>query len=262
MATKGGSGTFLPAPGDENVAPVIPLRQRQTQPSEASTPRKPLPRERAAFDPELEPADVTLRRRRPPRVALGRVRQAAARLHARPGRMATVLAAMAAAGVLAAVILAQPLTSSGARRASTAALRAGTEDVQTQMSEAAADRSRYLLANKTPAAHDARNQHPRTRTREDVKRVATTARHRSHPRGASTPLRMTAHSSRLVTGGASRLAGIHSSSVNSASSGANPDSGSTGASSASNGSTAQQSPKLPPGPTGVGSANGCNPKCS
>jgi hypothetical protein len=264
MATKGGSGTFLRPPGDDDVAPVIPLRQRQNQPSAPPTPRKPLPRERAAFDPELEPADVALRRRGSPRAALGRVSRAAARLHARPGRLATVgvLAAMAAAGVLAAVILAQPLTSSSARRASTAALRAGPEDVQTQISAASADRSRYLLTNKTLAAHDAPNQHHRTRTRKAVKRVATTAQHPSHPRGASTPTRVTARSSERVTGGASGLSGTHSSPVSSPGSGANADSGSTGASSASNGSTAQQSPKLPPGPTGVGSANGCNPKCS
>ena len=107
MATKGGSGTFLRPPGDDNVAPVIPLRQRRNDPSEPSTPRKPLPRERAAFDPELEPGDVALRRRRPPRAALGRVRQATARLRVRPRLMVTaaVLAAMAAAGVLAAAIL-------------------------------------------------------------------------------------------------------------------------------------------------------------
>jgi hypothetical protein len=264
MATKGGSGTFLRPPGDDDVAPVIPLRQRQNQPSAPPTPRKPLPRERAAFDPELEPADVALRRRRPPRAALGRVRQAAARLHTGPARMAAVgvLAAMATAGVLAAVILAQPFTSSGARRASTAALRAGTEDVQTQVSEADADRSRYLLTNKAPAAHDAPNKHHRTRTRKDVKRVATTARHRSHPRRASTRPRLTARSSELVTGGASGLSGTHSSPASSSGSGINSDSGSTGASSASNGSTAPESPRLPPGPTGVGSANGCNPKCS
>jgi hypothetical protein len=264
MATKGGSGTFLPAPGDENVAPVIPLRQRQNQPPAAPTPRKPLPRERAAFDPELEPADVALRRRRPPRAALGRVRQAAARLHTGPARMAAVgvLAAMATVGVLAVVILAQPLTSSGARRASTAALRAGREDAQTQMSEATADRSRYLLTNKTPAADDAPNKHDRTRTRKDVKRVATTARHRSHPRGPSTPTRVAARSREPVTGGASGLSGTHSSPASSSGSGINSDSGSTGASSASNGSTAPESPRLPPGPTGVGSANGCNPKCS
>src|SRR5947209_2672255 len=141
MATKGGSGTFLPAPGDENVAPVIPLRQRQNEPSAPPTPRKPLPRERAAFDPELEPADVALRRPRPPRAGLGRVWQATARLRVRPRLTATAgaLAAMATAGVLAAVIFAQPLTSSGARRASTAALRAAPEDLQMQISEATAD---------------------------------------------------------------------------------------------------------------------------
>ena len=37
MATKGGSGTFLRAPGDDDVAPVIPLRQRHRDPADAST---------------------------------------------------------------------------------------------------------------------------------------------------------------------------------------------------------------------------------
>ena len=49
-------------PRDDDVAPVIPLRQRQGD-SAPTAVRQPLPRERAAFDPELEPTDVTLRRR-------------------------------------------------------------------------------------------------------------------------------------------------------------------------------------------------------
>src|SRR6185437_17015541 len=108
MATKGGSGTFLRPPGDDHVAPVIPLRQRHNEPAETSPPRKPLPRERAAFDPELEPADVVLQRRRPPGAAWRCVRQATARLRVRPRPTATVavLAAIVTVGVLAAVILA------------------------------------------------------------------------------------------------------------------------------------------------------------
>src|SRR5947209_20456732 len=105
MATKGGSGTLQP-PGDDNVAPVIPLRQR-SEPSEPSTPRKPLPRERAAFDPELEPGDIALRRRRPRPAALSRVRQATARLHLQPHLTVTTgaLAVIAMAGVTTAAIL-------------------------------------------------------------------------------------------------------------------------------------------------------------
>ena len=61
MAGNGGSGTLNP-PSDDDVAPVIPLRQRQATLAPPA-PRRALPRERAAFDPELEPGDVALRRR-------------------------------------------------------------------------------------------------------------------------------------------------------------------------------------------------------
>jgi hypothetical protein len=257
MATKGGSGTFLPAPGDENVAPVIPLRQRQNQPPAAPTPRKPLPRERAAFDPELEPADVALRRRRAPRAGLDRVRQATARLRVRPRLTATAaaLTAMAAAGVLAAVILAQPFTSAGARHAP-------APGVQTQMIEANADRIRYLFTRTTPATHAAPLTHHRGRTSARTKRAVIAARHRSHRNGASTAPPRTAHSGAVVHGQPVVLSGAQSSPVSSSGSSAGSDSGSTGSTSASNGSTARPSATLPPGPTGVGSANGCNPKCS
>jgi hypothetical protein len=258
MATKGGSGTFLPAPGDENVAPVIPLRQRQTEPSKPSTPRTPLPRERAAFDPELEPADVALRRRRAPRAALGRIRQATARLRVRPRLTATAaaLAAMAAAGVLAAGILGpQPFTSAGARHAT-------AQGVHTQMTEANADRIRYLFTRTTPATHAAPLTHHRGRTSARTKRAVIAARHRSHRNGASTAPPRTAHSGAVVHGQPVVLSGAQSSPVSSSGSSAGSDSGSTGSTSASNGSTARPSATLPPGPTGVGSANGCNPKCS
>ena len=265
MATKGGSGTFFRAPGDDHVAPVIPLRQRDNEPS---TPRKPLPRERAAFDPELEPGDVALPRRRPRRAAWGRVREATARLHVRP-RITTVtaagLAVIAMAGVAAAAILGPPFTTAGARHAPTAARRATAQVVQTQMTEASADKARHLLIRRTTSTHHARLtrlQHDRTRTRKGAKRAATTVRHQTHPSRASTRPTTPAQSSALVTGQAAAVSDAQSTPASFPSAGAGSDSGSTGTTSASSSSTAQQSPKLPPGPTGVGSANGCNPKCS
>ncbi|MFL5863731.1 MAG: hypothetical protein ACJ780_23660, partial [Solirubrobacteraceae bacterium] len=111
------------SPGDDNVAPVIPLRQRHNQPSEASPSRRPLPRERAAFDPELEPAEVVLQRRRPLGAAWGRVRPAVARPRVRlqPAAIVAVVAAMVAVGVLVVVILAsQTFSSAGARRSAIA----------------------------------------------------------------------------------------------------------------------------------------------
>ena len=263
MATKGGSGTFLQTPGDDNVAPVIPLRQRQGEPSEASTPRKPLPRERAAFDPELEPADVLLRRRRPRRAAWGRVQHATARLHVRPRPMVTAaaLAAMAMAGAAAAV-LGPPFTSDGPRHSPVAARRATAQVVQTQMTQASADKTRYLLMRRTTGTHRARLTHDRTRTPKAARRAASTARHRTHPKGTSTRPTTTATAGGLATGQPAGLSDTQSSPASSPSSDAGSDSGSAGTTSATHGSAADQSPKLPAGPTGVGSANGCNPKCS
>ena len=251
MATKGGSGTLQP-PGDDNVAPVIPLRQRHSEPSEPSTPRKPLPRERAAFDPELEPGDVALRRRRPRRAAWGRVRHATARLRVRPHLTVTTaaLAAIAMAGVAAAAILGPPFTTAGARHASTAAEHPTAQVVQTQMTDASADKARYLLTRRTTGAHRARLKHDRTRTRKAAKRAATTARHRTQPSGASTRSTTTAHSSGLVTGQAAAVSDTQSSPASSSNSRTGSASGSTAATSTNGGSTADQSPKLPPGPTG------------
>lgn len=133
MAAQGGSGTLKP-PGDDNVAPVIPLRQRRTETTDAPTGTKLLPRERAAFDPELEPADVVLRRRRSPRAAIGRVREATARWHLRPrpGLIAVALAAAAAVGIVAAVVSGPRLfTTAGARPPSTVAQHPTTQVVQT-----------------------------------------------------------------------------------------------------------------------------------
>src|SRR5437588_8270099 len=61
MAGNGGSRILHP-PSDDDVAPVIPLRQRQPTASGSPLPRRELPRERAAFDPEIEPADGVLGR--------------------------------------------------------------------------------------------------------------------------------------------------------------------------------------------------------
>ena len=257
MVTKGGSGTLQP-PGDDNVAPLIPLRQRHTEPSAPSTPRKALPRERAAFDPELEPGDVALRRRRRPRAAFGHVRQATTRLHVRPRPTATAaaLVAVATAGVIAAGVLGpQVFNSAAARRAPTVAQHPAAQVDQTQMNDASADRTRHSLTRPTASTHRSRLTH-RVRTRARTRRSAKVARQRSHHSSASTPQTRTAASSDVATG---QPAASSDTQARSASSGAGSASGST---SASNRSTADQSSNLPPGPTGIGTANGCNPKCS
>jgi hypothetical protein len=264
MATKGGSGTFLRPPGDDDVAPVIPLRQRLDNPSQASVPRK-LPRERAAFDPELELGDIGLQGRRPRRVLLGRAREAIARLHLRPplAFTAMALAAVATAAVIAAAIVEpHPFASVGARRSATDARRPTTALVETQIAEASTDRTRHLLTRTTPrAGHPAGKRH-RDHALATTRRGATTARHRADRKGAHPRSTTTTQSSGVTTSQSAALPDAQSRSLSSNGSGGTSDSGSTGGSSVSNGSTAGQSPQLPPGPTGVGSANGCNPKCS
>jgi uncharacterized membrane protein YgcG len=260
MATKGGSGTFFRPPGDDDVAPVIPLRQRLDKRSEASMPRK-LPRERAAFDPELEPADIALQRRRPRRVAPGRARKAVARLHVRRplAFTAMALAAVATAAVIAAAMVEpHPSAPVGARRTATDARRSTTALVETQMAEASADRTRHLLTRTTPRAGHAAVQHHRGRAPATNRREATTARHQAHHKRARMRSTTTTQSSGVTTSQSAALSG----SITSSGSSGNSDSGSTGSSSVGSGSTAGQSPKLSPGPTGVGSASGCNPKCS
>jgi hypothetical protein len=63
MAGKQGSGTVNPPGDSDDVAPVIPLRQRQDRNGAHSGARGSLPREHAPFDPEIEPGDVALKRR-------------------------------------------------------------------------------------------------------------------------------------------------------------------------------------------------------
>jgi hypothetical protein len=57
MAGKGGNGILNPPSDGDDVAPVIPLRQRQGGETPKQVERRPLPRERAAFDPEIESGD-------------------------------------------------------------------------------------------------------------------------------------------------------------------------------------------------------------
>lgn len=59
---------MIPPADGEEIAPVIPLRQRPQQQPGAG---RRLPQESAAFDPELEPAHVALRKRRGRRIRGG-----------------------------------------------------------------------------------------------------------------------------------------------------------------------------------------------
>jgi len=259
MATQGGSGTLKP-PGDDHVAPVIPLRHRQTEPAGAPTGGKLLPRERAAFDPELELEDDALPRRRWPRAALVRVPRATTRLHIRPHFPATaaVLAAVTAAAVIAAGVLgSQVFTSPGARRPATVAQHPPTQVVQSQLTDANADRSRHWLASRTAATHRARVQHHRARTRATTRHSA-----RSPHQGGSAAPTTTAAADGVATPQSGASSDARSNPTGSATSGVSSASGSTNATSSGTGAPAEQATNLPPGPTGIGSATGCNPKCS
>jgi hypothetical protein len=58
-----------PADGDE-LARVVPLRRRDRELTAAPGARGSLPRERAPFDPEIEPGDIPAKPRLPRTVAL------------------------------------------------------------------------------------------------------------------------------------------------------------------------------------------------
>src|SRR6185437_1716510 len=112
MAGNGGSWTLNP-PSDDDVAPVIPLRQRQATLAPPA-PRRVLPRERAAFDPELEPGEVALRRRPLRAAGLSRLRLPHSDAFLRVRRTRSAIAAAAAAVMLLglwAVVLAARLST-------------------------------------------------------------------------------------------------------------------------------------------------------
>lgn len=71
-----------PADGEE-LARVVPLRRRDRELTAAPGARGSLPRERAPFDPEIEPNE-TLSRRRPPRTVSLHVRRSASRFRRVP----------------------------------------------------------------------------------------------------------------------------------------------------------------------------------
>src|ERR1700757_4971295 len=91
MAATGGSGTLNPPRDGDDIAPVIPLRQRQGAAPVPPPKREPLPRERAAFDPEIESGEVALRRPWRRRVLI-RFSSARPDLHVAWGPRATMVA--------------------------------------------------------------------------------------------------------------------------------------------------------------------------
>ena len=253
MATKGGSGTFLRTPGDDDVAPVIPLRQRHRDPVDASTSRKLLPRERAAFDPELEPADVVLRRRRRPRAALRQIRQASAR-PLRRAMAATALALAVAGGATAAI---SDLGSTSSPRRPHVAATSITGDAPQAMDQASALRASSMrLAQVQHVLHSSHRPAPRA-TRAHAHRAHRPTKKRASR--ASSGHAADAPSSDSTSSSASLPAqGTSSYSSHTSTSVSNAEPARTASAPAST-----QTATQPPGPSGPGGAVGsnCNPKC-
>jgi hypothetical protein len=250
MATKGGSGTFLPAPGDDDVAPVIPLRQRHSEPSDASTSRKRLPRERAAFDPELEPADVDLRRRRRPRAALGRIRQATARRTRRAMGAAALVLALAG-GATAAI---SDLGSTSSPRRPHVAASPITGNAPLAMEHASALRASSIRLAQVQHVRRSSHRQARPTTRAHAHRPGrpTTKRANRPSSGHAATSHSTWSSASLPAQGASSSSSHTSTSVSS------PEPAKTASAPASTRTATQ-----PAGPSGPGGAVGsnCNPKC-
>jgi hypothetical protein len=171
MAGTGGSGIIKPPSDDENVAPVIPIRQRQppTPPRPAAAGKR-LARENAAFDPEPEPGEVVLRQRRARRATTG-ITRVLALLRAGPGwRRLTRrirIPVLAAGVVLAAVVVALPLLDS-------------TRPPRASRSHAAQDRS-ATVAGVEPIG-PAVAETPSTTRQTAARRARHTARHHARPR--------------------------------------------------------------------------------
>jgi hypothetical protein len=178
MGAKGGTGILNPPSDGDDIAPVIPLRQRQGQGPQTAPPaaRQSLPRERSAFDPEIEPLDVPLRRRRRwPAMA----HQSTRGLPHRPAidirRRAVVRAAVATgAAVLLIAFVVQALDSQAQRRPTPAA---------TAHSSLPGLRSSQLPAKSRVAASAQTSKLRRAHTRHH--RSTSSSRSRSHQLAAS-----------------------------------------------------------------------------
>jgi hypothetical protein len=194
MAGKGGSGTLNRSGDGEDVAPVIPLRQRREDPTVPPPGRRTLPRERAAFDPELEAGDVAVRRRWPGRAA----RKAITSLHVRSrpvsGAVACATLVTAAVGLALLVLVlgvpvVQTFSSHGPRSVASSSIvqHRMPEIALTRVTTLRASRNRRASQNKKPAImHRTRIANHRPR-RIAPKRSVAIVHQSSRPAADTTP---------------------------------------------------------------------------
>src|SRR5579872_1629744 len=126
---EGGNGILTPPQDGDEIAPVIPLRQRQPDSAPQQAVRRSLPAERAPFDPELEQADVRLTRRRARRLRGWISVASRVRIPARPPQRVVVLfgCTVLAVLVVAGAVLAIDEPWHAARRTPAVEAQAGTK---------------------------------------------------------------------------------------------------------------------------------------
>jgi hypothetical protein len=183
MAGKQGSGTVNPPGDSDDVAPVIPLRQRQGSNGAHTGARGSLPREHAPFDPEIEPGDVALRRR-PHRRVLAQLMPHAGIVRPRTAPLSppfvAVLLGVAACLVVGSLLVLQPGSSSPRRGLSTGPLgHSGTARISQSESTAA-------FTPKRPPSSKTGRLGRRGHAGGRPKRMRPSgAPHRAHPSAAS-----------------------------------------------------------------------------
>ena len=179
-----------PPTDGEDVARVIPLRRRDRDLNAAPPVREPLPRERAAFDPELEPGDVILKRRSRRRL-MARLSEVArrrttlglprARILATGPGVAVLAASLAVAAAAAVAVIESP----GAKNPNPRAQSIGTSHRPTQVGKVPTDTVAKHAASirSSPREHPRAAVHHRARTRASVHH----ARNRSSSDSGSGP---------------------------------------------------------------------------
>jgi hypothetical protein len=146
-----------PRDGDD-IAPVIPLRQRQGAVPSPSSKREPLPRERAAFDPEIEAGEVALRRPWRRRVLI-RFSSARPDLHAaRRPRASTVATVVPVAFLVVLTLVVLPSFGSGPARTT-----ASSETVRQHAPSAGRTAPSPVISRRTAAHRPTSDRHHRAR---------------------------------------------------------------------------------------------------
>ena len=201
---------MIPPHDGDDVAPVIPLRQRQGSALASPTKREPLPRERAAFDPELEGAEVMLRR--PIRRRIGSrfsTILSSLRIPQLPARSLVVALVMSVA--VLAILSLIVLPSLGGRFARRPAARLASHRHSTLLTQSGTSPG---LQHRTSVARRATNRrrqvaqhHRRVRSGSKQARHINRGRHATQPAGVTSPPAFQPASSTSSTGTAQSAGG-------------------------------------------------------